>query len=59
MTIRIRVLFISGAPRSGEYSLTGSAEECQEYIKAVFSDGSVSDPKKFDFCEDDLEIEFE
>lgn len=31
---------------------------CKWYLKAVFSDGSESEAKKFDFCEEDLEIEF-
>lgn len=31
---------------------------CKNWIKAVFADGSESDPAKFDFCEDDLVLEF-
>jgi hypothetical protein len=31
---------------------------CEWFIKAVFSDGSETPAKKFDFCEDDLELEF-
>ncbi|MGZ5019893.1 MAG: hypothetical protein ACXWAV_05660 [Chthoniobacterales bacterium] len=31
---------------------------CKWYIKAVFKDGSESKAKKFDFCEEDLELEF-
>ena len=31
---------------------------CNWYIKAVFEDGSETDAKKFDFCEEDLELEF-
>ena len=31
---------------------------CEWFIKAVFSDGSEAPAKKFDFCEDDLELEF-
>ena len=34
-------------------------EECKQFVKAVYSDGSESEPAKFDFCEEDLEIEFE
>lgn len=34
-------------------------EECKQWVKALYSDGSESKPAKFDFCEDDLEIEFE
>lgn len=33
-------------------------ENCVQYFKAVFADGSESKPVKFDFCEDDLELEF-
>jgi hypothetical protein len=33
-------------------------EACEQWVKAVFNDGSESKPAKFDFCEDDLEIEF-
>lgn len=31
---------------------------CNWYIKAVFDDGSETPAKKFDFCEEDLELEF-
>lgn len=31
---------------------------CEQYFKAVFSDGEESEAVKFDFCEDDLELEF-
>ena len=31
---------------------------CNWYLKAVFEDGSETEAKKFDFCEEDLEIEF-
>lgn len=31
---------------------------CNWYIKAVFADGSETESKKFDFCEEDLELEF-
>lgn len=33
-------------------------EECEQYVKAVFADGSEARPTKFDFCERNLEIEF-
>lgn len=32
--------------------------DCEWFIKAVFEDGSEAPAKKFDFCEDDLELEF-
>jgi hypothetical protein len=31
---------------------------CKWYFKAVFADGEESQAKKFDFCEEDLELEF-
>ena len=33
-------------------------EECEQYFKAVFEGGEESEAKKFDFCEDDLTLEF-
>lgn len=33
-------------------------DSCKSWMKAVFKDGSEAEPVKFDFCEDDLEIEF-
>ena len=33
-------------------------EDCKEHIKAVFADGSESEPVIFDFCEKNLELEF-
>ncbi len=32
--------------------------ECEHFFKAVYSDGEESEPVKFDFCEEDLELEF-
>jgi hypothetical protein len=31
---------------------------CKWYFKAVFADGDESEAKQFDFCEEDLELEF-
>lgn len=31
---------------------------CEWQVKAVYQDGSESDPATFDFCEEDLELEF-
>ena len=31
---------------------------CEWYFKAVYEDGEESEAVKFDFCEDDLELEF-
>ena len=32
--------------------------KCEQFFKAVYSDGEESEPVKFDFCEDKLELEF-
>lgn len=34
-------------------------ESCEQYFKAVFADGEESDALKFDFCEEDVTLEFE
>jgi hypothetical protein len=34
-------------------------ESCKQWVKAVYADGEESKPAKFNFCEEDLEIEFE
>ena len=31
---------------------------CEHFFKAVYEDGEESEPVKFDFCEDDIELEF-
>jgi len=36
-----------------------NSQPCKQWIKAVYSGGAESEPAKFDFCEKDLEIEFE
>lgn len=36
-----------------------NGESCVQYFKAVFADGEESEPQKFDFCEEDVAIEFE
>ena len=33
-------------------------ENCSQWFKAVYADKSESTPVKFDFCEEDLELEF-
>lgn len=32
--------------------------DCEWFFKAVFEDGEESEEEPFDFCEDDLELEF-
>ena len=34
-------------------------EECKQWVKAVYADGEEAEPAKFDFCEEDLHMEFE
>ncbi|BAH74148.1 hypothetical protein DMR_06570 [Solidesulfovibrio magneticus RS-1] len=34
-------------------------QDCEQWIKVVYADGSEAKATKFDFCEDNLEIEFE
>ena len=36
-----------------------NSESCNQFVKAVYADGSESEPSKFDFCEEDLVLEFE
>jgi hypothetical protein len=33
-------------------------EACEQYVKAVFADGTQAKPSRFDFCEKNLELEF-
>lgn len=33
-------------------------QNCKQFFKAVYADGEESEAVKFDFCEDDLELEF-
>jgi hypothetical protein len=34
-------------------------EDCEQYVKAAYADGSESEPAVFDFCESELALEFE
>ena len=34
-------------------------ENCEQYFKAVFANGEESEAQKFDFCEEEVAIEFE
>ena len=40
------------------WSKTTDNEACKQWVKAVYADKSESKPVKFDFCEEDLELEF-
>lgn len=35
-----------------------NSESCAQWVKATYADGSESEPAKFDFCEDGLELNF-
>ena len=41
------------------WAKTTNSEGCKQWVKAIYADESESTPAKFDFCEEDLEIEFE
>lgn len=49
-----------GAGKSAElvWSKSTDSEPCKQWVKAVYADKSESKPVKFDFCEEDLELEF-
>ena len=36
-----------------------NGENCEQYFKAVFANGEESEAQSFNFCEEDVEIEFE
>jgi hypothetical protein len=40
------------------WSKSTDTEKCVQWVKAVYADQSESEPVKFDFCEEDLELEF-
>jgi hypothetical protein len=36
-----------------------NGENCEQHVKAVYADGSESEPAMFDFCESDVALEFD
>ncbi len=48
----------AGATETLVWDDSTSGENCNQLFKAVFSDGSESEPVLFDFCEEGLELEF-
>ena len=48
----------SGKSADLVWSKTTDTEPCKQWVKAVYADKSESKPVKFDFCEEDLELEF-
>ena len=47
-----------GATMTLKWDKSTNKSSCNWFIKAVFEDGSETEAKKFDFCEEDLELEF-
>jgi hypothetical protein len=47
-----------GATSDLVWDQSTNSESCEQWVKATYADGSESEPAKFDFCEDGLEIEF-
>ena len=46
-----------GATVNLVWSQSTNGEACEQWVKAVFADGSESEPAMFDFCEDGLELD--
>lgn len=49
----------AGATETLQWDASTAGEDCEQYFKAVFADGSESEPVVFDFCEKNLVLEFE
>lgn len=49
----------AGATEQLTWDKSTNGESCEQYFKAVFDNGEESEPQKFDFCEEDLTLEFE
>jgi len=47
-----------GATSNLVWSQSANNENCSQWVKAKYADDSESEPAKFDFCEDGLEIDF-
>lgn len=48
----------SGQSETLVWDQSTNDEDCKQYFKAVFADGEESDAVIFDFCEENLELEF-
>ena len=48
----------SGKSADLVWSKTTDTDPCKQWVKAIYADKSESKPVKFDFCEEDLELEF-
>lgn len=49
----------AGAEVTMKWDESTNNESCEQQVKALYADKSESEPASFDFCEDDLELEFE
>lgn len=49
----------AGATETLVWDASTEGEDCEQYFKAVFADGSESEPVIFDFCAKGLVLEFE
>lgn len=49
----------AGATAELVWAQSTEGESCEQYFKAVFADGSESEPAKFDFCESEVALEFD
>jgi hypothetical protein len=49
----------AGATVTLVWDQSTDGENCEQYFKAVFSNGEESEAQKFDFCEDEVAIDFE
>jgi len=47
-----------GAESTMAWDKSTNDQNCEQEVKAKYKDGSESDAKKFDFCEEGLELEF-
>jgi hypothetical protein len=48
----------AGATEELVWDKATDSEDCNQYFRATFADGEVSDAIKFNFCEKDLVLEF-
>ncbi len=47
-----------GATANLVWDQSTNSDSCAQWVKATYADGSESEPAKFDFCEEGLEIDF-
>ena len=47
-----------GESATMEWAASTEGESCEQQVKAVYDDGSESEPASFDFCQEGLDLEF-